>query len=51
MAKWIRAKPYYTMEDIAARIRDYQKSQRLQQQHGAHALAQLAQALGVALAR
>jgi hypothetical protein len=45
MAKWIRARQYYTMEDIAAKIAQHQAAQQQVQ-----ALAQLAQALAVAVA-
>jgi hypothetical protein len=31
MAKWIRAKPYTTMEDVVARMRQYQAAQQQQQ--------------------
>ena len=53
MAKWIRARPYMTLVDIAARLRAQQESkqlQELQQQHGEQGLMLLAQALAVAAA-
>jgi hypothetical protein len=66
MAKWIRAKPYMTMEDVVARLRQHQaaqqqqqqqhqaaqqQQQRQQQQYNVQALSQLAAALAVAAAR
>ena len=65
MAKWIRAKPYTTMEDVVARLRQHQaaqqqqqhqqhqaaQQQRQQQQYNVQAFSQLAAALAVAAAR
>jgi len=51
MAKWIRAKPYVTVADIAAKLRDHPAIKQMQLQQNVQALTQIAQALAVAAAR
>lgn len=51
MAKWIRAKPYVTVADIAAKLRDHPAIKEMQLQQNVQALTQIAQALAVAAAR
>lgn len=59
MAKWIRARPYVTVEEVAARIQQYQQQQAQQAVEGtaaataqnAEAFSRLGQLLAVAVAR
>jgi hypothetical protein len=51
MAKWIRARPYVTVEEVAARIQQYQAAQQGQQDTQPQQLAALGQLLAVAVAR
>lgn len=52
LAKWVRARPYVTAEELAARVAAYKAAQQQQMGTDAQAhLSQLSQLLAVAVAR